>query len=198
MKTAELVKLAQDIAPYTESVCSRVRATIAEVFRLRRKLAVLRAGGTLPPTKKPNSPENVRARARDIAEGIRRIMLGRIEDAVELFAEQIEVLVDEATKGAPRPVNPPLDERYVFPWDGNGWVICGEEPEVGPRPLLVFVGYGAEKAARKELARRQALDADDDDHLDDEAGVLSTQAALSIWNSIDPDPRLPAPDSEQG
>lgn len=194
MKTSELIKLASDVANYDHSFAPKVRAAIAEVVKLRRKLAVMRAGGAQFPTKAPNSPENVRVRARRIAGCIRRIQLGRIDEAVDVIAEQIEALVDEATKGAPRPVNPPLDDRYLFPWDGDGHVICAEEAEVGPRPLIVFLGYGSEREAQEELARRQALDNEHDDHLSQDCCVLSTQAALSIWNSVDHDPRLPAPE----
>lgn len=136
------------------------------------------------------SKENIKGRIKAMLEKVRESRVDRLGNALgELGIDMLDLLM-EATNGIPKPVLPPRAEEWIEPWEGVAYVICGEEPEAGARPIVAFVGHGAKENAARELARRQALPSDDDDHLSDEDCVLTAAAALSLWNSTTPVPRV--------
>lgn len=75
------------------------------------------------------------------------------------------------------------------PFGGRYWGIFSVEGD-DPSPLMLIRG---EVDAREELARRQALDSEHDDYLDEYHDVFRSDIVGSWWNSIDPDPRAADP-----
>jgi hypothetical protein len=77
----------------------------------------------------------------------------------------------------------PTDKRFV-PWDGKAWGIFHLEGNDGP--IAMFTGVTGKADAERELERRQGLDPEDDDFLNEmDIGILFCNVKLHFWNSYD-------------
>lgn len=129
----------------------------------------------------------VKQRAQAIVDGVMSIRLG--SSVAHDLVESIMTLVIDATNGEPKPVLPIGTAKNIEPWEGKGWGIFHLDGDGDP--VAIFTGRFGNENADRELARRQALDENDEDHLPHhDMGVLSCDVALLFWNSYDADPRV--------
>lgn len=75
------------------------------------------------------------------------------------------------------------------PFGGRYWGIFNVEGDI-PEPLMLF---WRKDAADRELARRRALDPEDDDRLTEWHQVFRCDIWGAWWNSYEPDPRADSP-----